>query len=939
MVLELLSRVLYSNRHIAFFLLIFFSSSSAFSQSVLLPADIVVVSVNSSGDSFDFIPLVPLKVGTTVWFSNGVWNSDSLQIKGNEVELVILEEIEAGTNIHVNKIKDPRVQVNGNLDFVGNGDRLFVFQKDEGATRVIFGIGWGNPDIWNPQTSNGSEVPRSISKKNNSLIQLGIQENYQYYLRNGASGTPSMLADFVADPAKWKGKNDVAFQSFGTTFRILRPPVVLFNESISTTLEGEGILLNVAIYEHDGSRLTVDAVFNTFNSLADTNDIKNFNKHTFNFTGLIGDAVYAIEIPIEEDKTFEGTENAFFELQNLSKGSYGDFVNHVSFIQDNELPSVLISSIEYSGDPNADYIEIQNNERIDVDISGWQLVSRNLIHEFKYGTNIPAFQSLRVLHPKVRTEVFEKESWLTRNTGTLDLKAPTGEKVSNLKYRLQIDRDDEVNKREVSSTELSESTMIPPETSVSTTTSRNEVKTENIAHRDGWYVITEDINEENLVDKETFQWNEKAKSFQKFDELSEIAPSDKPRVVYLTKEQLTQIYNTEDSTSNTSIELNEFVEEEFTFSISATDIDENGVINGSEGFNFLRNTTNNPIVVDEFLNAINSNLFEGAIYPYVYLWNNDGNGWMTSSILSEKDLIPANSSFWVRADSIFDSADLSIPISPYFDLEIEETKEELSEAESSIGISISSKELTRNISFDFYSNDEELNRDIISPELEDELRIISSKYLFFGAGTGLNWNSKINLEIIEDQKMIFPLAFKSSELGSMTLEISKWANIPADWKIFIEDLELEKKYEISQNWTFKFEYLVIENKDSETEQVFSVSMNESVELGNHRFNLIIIPPGVEELELIAPEEISLGQNYPNPFNPTTTIAFYLPEAVPVKLSVFNVVGQPVAVLTEGTLSPGDHEFEWDASGLPSGMYIYQLEVGNKILTQKMTLVK
>ncbi len=61
--------------------------------------------------------------------------------------------------------------------------------------------------------------------------------------------------------------------------------------------------------------------------------------------------------------------------------------------------------------------------------------------------------------------------------------------------------------------------------------------------------------------------------------------------------------------------------------------------------------------------------------------------------------------------------------------------------------------------------------------------------------------------------------------------------------------------------------------------------------------------------------------------------------MPVKLSVFNVVGQPVAVLTEGTLSPGDHEFEWDASGLPSGMYIYQLEVGNRILTQKMTLVK
>ncbi|HCD51448.1 MAG TPA: hypothetical protein DEQ34_03305, partial [Balneolaceae bacterium] len=83
----------------------------------------------------------------------------------------------------------------------------------------------------------------------------------------------------------------------------------------------------------------------------------------------------------------------------------------------------------------------------------------------------------------------------------------------------------------------------------------------------------------------------------------------------------------------------------------------------------------------------------------------------------------------------------------------------------------------------------------------------------------------------------------------------------------------------------------------------------------------------------------LHQNYSNPFNPATTISIYLPESLPVKLSVFNIVGQPVAVLAEGVLPGGDHEFEWDATGLPSGMYIYQLEVGANIFTRKMTLVK
>ena len=59
----------------------------------------------------------------------------------------------------------------------------------------------------------------------------------------------------------------------------------------------------------------------------------------------------------------------------------------------------------------------------------------------------------------------------------------------------------------------------------------------------------------------------------------------------------------------------------------------------------------------------------------------------------------------------------------------------------------------------------------------------------------------------------------------------------------------------------------------------------------------------------------------------------------VKLSVFNIVGQPVAVLLQGNKSKGEHTLEWDASDMPSGIYIYQLEVGTKVMTRKMTLVK
>lgn len=930
MVQELLS----SNRYIVIFLLVLLSSSSVLSQSVLLPADIVIVTVNSSEDSFDFIPLVNLKPGTSIWFSNGTWDSQSFSIIGDEIEVKIIQSIDAGTNVHVNEREDSRVQITGKLSFTGNGDRLIAYQKDEGITRVLFGIGWGNNDIWNEESAIGSKIPESISKDNNSLLQLGLHQNYQYYLRNGASGTPSMLSKFVADASKWRGQDDKEFPFFGTAFRILKPPVILFDESISTIQEGEPILLNAAIYEHDGSRLTVDVAFNTQNSIADTSDMQGFTKYTFNFTGLIGDAIYAIEIPTENNENYEGTENAFFELQNLSKGSLGDFVTHVAFIQDNDLPAMAISEINYTGNSDTDYIDIQNNESVNVDLSGWQLISRNLVHEFDYGTRIQAFQTLRITHPKFRSNQIDGEKpWLTRNSGTLELKNPKGVLVSNLKYRIQEENRDIISRNEIRTTDIGNSSIAASKISSNRTLELSESQIQEMTDKNGWYVVHKDLYSQDVIEMKSYVWNEEENTFEIYDEFNDVHLNNKPRVSYLTKEQLSDDLLSKDTTST----IIEFIEEEFNFHISATDIDGNGVINGSEGFNFLNNYTNNSILVKDLHSIIAREVGLGKIYPYVYLWKNDGQGWMSASILKENDLIPANSSFWIKADSVFSPVDISLYVAPNYNHELVEEEQKL--AESSLALSVETEKLRRDLNIELFDEENDIPRDLITPELENELKVMGDEFLFFGAKNGFNWNSRISLERIENQKTVLPLNFESSETGTLTFEVSEWRNIPSDWSIILEDLELDKNYELNQNWTFEIDYLSKEYEKENSNMEERSLVRESDEEELHRFNLVFIPPGVEENETLIPEEISLGQNYPNPFNPTTTIAFYLPEAVPVKLSVFNVVGQPVAVLTEGTLSQGDHEFEWDASGLPSGMYIYQLEVGNKILTQKMTLVK
>lgn len=89
-----------------------------------------------------------------------------------------------------------------------------------------------------------------------------------------------------------------------------------------------------------------------------------------------------------------------------------------------------------------------------------------------------------------------------------------------------------------------------------------------------------------------------------------------------------------------------------------------------------------------------------------------------------------------------------------------------------------------------------------------------------------------------------------------------------------------------------------------------------------------------------PSSTVLHQNYPNPFNPSTNISFSLKETGLVSLSVFNMLGQEVdTILPQQKMSAGSYSFQYDASALSSGVYIYRLKTMNGVQTQKMILIK
>ena len=97
--------------------------------------------------------------------------------------------------------------------------------------------------------------------------------------------------------------------------------------------------------------------------------------------------------------------------------------------------------------------------------------------------------------------------------------------------------------------------------------------------------------------------------------------------------------------------------------------------------------------------------------------------------------------------------------------------------------------------------------------------------------------------------------------------------------------------------------------------------------------------GIADGENEQPQRFELAQNYPNPFNPTTTIEFYLQNPGYTTLAIYDMLGQKIATLAAENLNSGRHLYQWDASGMASGIYYYRLTAGNFTAVKKALLLR
>ena len=126
----------------------------------------------------------------------------------------------------------------------------------------------------------------------------------------------------------------------------------------------------------------------------------------------------------------------------------------------------------------------------------------------------------------------------------------------------------------------------------------------------------------------------------------------------------------------------------------------------------------------------------------------------------------------------------------------------------------------------------------------------------------------------------------------------------------------------------------MKDKADLTQMLYATPLTED-QMAKLSANVTAAEAGVE-----LPTEVRLFQNYPNPFNPSTTISFFLPEAMDVRLTLYDALGREVKVLMDDAMrASGEYTITFDASELTSGSYLYRLEGPEFVQSRMLTLVE
>ncbi|HEX6982735.1 MAG TPA: lamin tail domain-containing protein [Balneolaceae bacterium] len=980
-----------------FFLFAFFSgiiAQDSYAQTTLSPGDLVVVTVNSGGtDNFDFIPLTDLEAGTIIHFTDDAWVSDSAAFRGGEgvITFTAADSVSAGTIISFDaSFENGFTETDGDYNASGSGNNLLVYQGDKTDPSFIYGVGWAQSDSWEyiEGITSKSDIPPGLSKESHTILSLGTSNNLQYDALNGTKGTEKLLLSLVGDESNWIENDSQPFSAFSASFELVDPPTVAFTTNFIIVNESDGsISINIKLVESSNTDVSVDVVFAASSSSASSADIGNFSTQTVSFSSEDNsDAVKTIPIRLNDDNLYTGKKTAVFELQNSSVGTILSPDVLTIEIEDNDAPEIVINEIlvnpgtndankDRKADDGDEFVEIVNKQSAAVDISGWTFAdgdpgAPNVQYTFPQGTVVPANGALVLSEGQpdgyfggAVVQTIDGGLSLNNSDETLFIQNENGSIIDRISYGESTEGESLVRKTD--STLVNHSAipgangfLISPGTKANGSGFGGGYSV-GIRGGEGWRMISSPTQNTTFADlfgpyrvqgitgsdapadtiSSIYLWNEALGGFRDAPaSMSDEMKAGKGYIVYFFADDKPSVSGIQGGFPK--ILTSDYKENSSTVSvnISVTDRNNNETIDSNEGWNLLGNPFATDISVEAVKNTLST--LGDSLNANIYIWNQTlGGGNGGYEILDNDDTIAPYQAFFVK---YMGSSEVNKATINFNRNELRANKEthfykEISNSTFKFSLELHDDQYLDSYYLEFgEQGNVELDRFDAFKQFSLSPNSIS---LYSRAGDYRLQKNELPVDL--QTTLEIPLLFKARGRNSLTFRWNNIEKIPADWQILLIDKEINREIDLRIAESYQFDLFQATSKISNHSKEKSLLNKQQFKEESTRFVLSITPPkklAFNEKNL--PESIKLNPNYPNPFTSSTTVPFELAEDANVTLTIWNMIGQKVATLVDGVQEAGFHDdVRWNASSMPSGIYIARLEVAGQVFIRKMTLIK
>ncbi|MDX1638980.1 MAG: lamin tail domain-containing protein [Balneolaceae bacterium] len=969
---------------------------AGYSQS---PGDIAIIGFNGDGDyEIAIVSFVDISAGTKIYFRDESWDNTTATFPEGEGKITYTVPsggVNKGSVVVINPATETAsdggtVDEVGGYNFSATGDELYAFlgNSTDEPTTFLFAIttksSWG-----------ANEVPSDLTDGSTALSNIGgtsNQDNGEYTgsRKNTVSGLKSLISEVDSQWTTTDGEGDQSISFDETPFTIVDPPTLAFtSESITVSEDAGSVNIAIELVESNNTDVSVDVVYLDAASSTTTGDLSNYSTQTVSFSfGDGSGTTRTVTLGITDDSEFEGMERAVLQLTGNTTGSLVSSVSLTVVISDDDSPDIVINEIHAdpdpsNGDANGDnvvdtrddeFIEFINNESFDIDISGWKFKDSSADRfTFPDGTVIPSGTAFVLFADTAEIEASEigyaalfDAGALDLNNGgeTLTLTDQNGNEVVSVDNYSEADdnqsitRDPDISGSFVKHSEATNAggSLFSPGTKADGTPFGSKYAV-SIRGEEGWRMIsspTENTTFSDLFsgfwmqgipgsDAENsaatiYYWDEAGETFSIPTGMNSTLVDAKGYIVYFFEDDkfstpgiqggFPKIVSSDKPEHSGSV----------TVTVSATDADNQGGIDGNEGWNLLGNPFGTDISVDAVLTALQA--VNADVQLEVQVWDHDANGGNGAyEGLTAGETIAPFQAFWVKFNTAFSGSE----------------------------VTFSRNNLAANIGTDFYKRRNQTAIELtftlsdgtrfdnfyisLNNEATTEQDPHDISKLFSLNPNAINlYSTTPNMKLVKNSLPVdmqttlrVPLQFEAPGRQNLELSWKGLENLPEGWQLYLRDTQLDKEADLLAIDKYKFSLSsgsAMEKQKSGEDNPEITVMSENVDR-DPRFELLVIPPEAregEESEQI-PESVKLNPNYPNPFNPSTTISFELAEQSPVELNVYTIVGQKVATLVDEVREAGEHKETWNAADMPSGIYIAQLEVNGRVYIRKMTLIK